>query len=54
MIKTETPLSSFETIIVDTIGPLPKTEQGNEYALTVVCDLTKYLVSIPMPNKSAK
>jgi len=39
---------------VDTIGPLPKTEKGNEYAVTLICDLTKYLVTIPIQNKSAK
>jgi len=44
----------FDTVIVDTIGPLPKSDQGNEYAVTLICDLSKYLVAIPVPNKNAK
>jgi len=50
---TETPISAFDRVIVDTIGPLPKSENGNEYAVTLICDLTKYLVTIPIANKSA-
>jgi len=38
---------------VDTIGPLPKSESGNEYAVTPIRDLNKYLVAIPVPNKNA-
>ena len=40
--------------MIDTIGPLPRSENGNEYAVTIICDLTKYLVTVPIPNKSAK
>ena len=43
----------FENVLVDTIGPLPKTETGYEYAITLICDLTKYLITIPIANKSA-
>jgi len=39
---------------VDTIGPLPRSETGNEYAVTLICDLTKCLATIPIPDKSAK
>jgi len=45
---------AFDRVIVDTIGPLPKSEQGNEYAVTLICDLTEYLAAIPIQNKSAK
>lgn len=54
MIITPTPPRAFDTVIVDTIGPLPKSEHGNEYAVTLICDLTKYLVAIPICDKSAK
>lgn len=27
---------------------------GNLYAVTLVCELTKYLITIPIPDKSAK
>jgi len=50
LIITDTPISAFDRLIVDTIGPLPKSENGNEYAVTLICDLTKYLVAIPVPN----
>lgn len=53
MILTQTPATAFDVVLVDTIGPLPKTENGNEYIVTLICDLTKYLVTIPIPNKSA-
>jgi len=45
---------AFDRVIVDMIGPLPKSEQGNKYAATVICDLTKYLEAIQIKNKSAK
>jgi len=44
----DTPINAFDRVIVDTIGPLPKSENGNEYAVTLICDLTKYLVAIPV------
>jgi len=50
---TETPLNAFDEVRVDTIGPWPKSDQGNEYAVTLICDLTKYLVTIPIPDISA-
>jgi len=48
---TDTPIHAFDRVIVlvDTIGPLPKSENGHK----LICDLTKYLVSIPIPNKQA-
>lgn len=54
LVLTTTPVSAFDIVLIDTIGPLPKTENGNEYAITIACDLTKYLVTIPVQNKSAK
>lgn len=51
---TDTPTTSTEKIIIDTIGPLPKSDNGNLYALTIIDDLTKYLVMIPILNKEAK
>lgn len=51
---TKTPQKPFEIIIIDTVGPLPVSLNGNLYVLTIICDLTKYLVAIPMTDKSAK
>lgn len=50
---TNTPQRPLTSIFVDTIGPLPKTINGNQYAITIMCALTKYLVSIPIENKNA-
>lgn len=51
---TPTPQTAFDIVIVDTIGPLQKSDNGNQYAVTMICDLTKYLVTAPIPDKSAK
>lgn len=53
MFITPTPCKPFDVIIVDTIGPLPTSHSGNQYAVTMMCDLTKYLISVPVPNKTA-
>jgi len=53
LIITDTPINAFDRLIVDTIGPLPKSENGNEYAVTLICYLTKYLDAIPVPDKNA-
>jgi Retroviral aspartyl protease./Reverse transcriptase (RNA-dependent DNA polymerase)./Integrase core domain. len=50
---TPTPQQAFDITIIDTIGPFPISENGNRYALTAICDLTKYLIVIPIPNKEA-
>lgn len=39
---------------IDTIGPLAKSNNGNVYAVTIVCELSKYVVSIPIPDKKSK
>lgn len=54
MVITETPMKPFDSLIIDTIGPLPKTSDGYVYAVTMICDLTKYLVCVPLKDKSAK
>lgn len=51
---TDTPEKSLDKVIIDTIGPLPKSINNNQYVLSIIDDLTKYLVMIPIPNKEAK
>lgn len=51
---TKTPQKPFDIVTIDTIGPFSMSEQGNTYAVTLICHLTKYLVSMPIPNKEAK
>lgn len=42
MTITTTPVSGFETVEIDIVGPLPVTELRNKYILTMQCLLTKY------------
>ena len=42
LVFTPTPTKAFEILVVDTIGPLPKSAYGNKYALTLVCDYNSY------------
>lgn len=51
---TDTPQSIFDTVIIDTIGPYPESPNNNKYAVTMVCDMAKYLVTSAIPNKEAK
>lgn len=54
MTLTQTPLKPFDMIQIDTIGPLTQSNSGNTYAITLVDELTKYLIILPVRDKSAK
>ena len=54
LILTDTPQKAFDVVQIDTIGPFPMSNKGNQYAITMICTLTKYLISVPIPNKQAK
>lgn len=41
-------------VIIDTVRLLPKSENGNVYAITIICDMTRYLVTYAVPDKSAR
>lgn len=47
---TDTPTEAFEKIEIDMVGPLPETERGNKYILTIQDNLTKYSDAIPLMN----
>ena len=51
LVITQTRVKPFQIIVIDTIGPLPESSLGNKYALTLICDMTKYLVTIALPYK---
>ena len=38
---------------MDCIGPLPATSKGNRHALTFICLLTLYLITVPLKSKMA-
>lgn len=54
MTITKTPQGTFDVMIVDTIGPLKKSINENTYAVTLICDLTKYLITTPIKNKESQ
>ncbi|XP_066973197.1 uncharacterized protein [Macrobrachium rosenbergii] len=54
LVPITVPNSPFEKVIVDYVGPLPKTKKQNEYILTVLCPTTRFLLAIPIKNISAK
>ncbi|XP_055635699.1 retrovirus-related Pol polyprotein from transposon 412 isoform X1 [Toxorhynchites rutilus septentrionalis] len=52
--KTSTPIKAFDLVSMDTVGPLTRSNRGNRYALTIQCDLTKYIITLPIIDKQAK
>ncbi|XP_067622234.1 retrovirus-related Pol polyprotein from transposon 412 isoform X2 [Eurosta solidaginis] len=54
LVLTPTPCKPFDIVIIDTIGPLPESKYGNKFAVTMICDFSKYLVTVAVPDKSAK
>ena len=44
----------FSRVIVDCIGPLPKTKAGHQYLLTIMCTSTQFPEVVPLRNIKAK
>ena len=44
----------FERVVVDCVGPLPKTASGNQYLLTIMCAATRFPEAIPLRSITAK
>lgn len=38
----------MEYLIIDCVGPLPPSKSGSQYALTVMCQATRYPPAFPM------
>lgn len=53
MVITDTPGWAFDKIAMDIVGPLPRTNAGNEYILTIQDQLSKFCLAIPLPNQTA-
>lgn len=46
--------SPFSRVLVDIVGPLPKTSAGHSYLLTLIDMSTRYPEAVPLRNISAK
>ena len=44
----------WQTIHVDTVGPLPTTEEGNKYIVTFIDVLTRYGMAVAVRDKTAR
>ena len=40
----------FSHVIIDCVGPLPKTREGNQYLLTIMCTSTRFPEAVPLRN----
>ena len=41
----------FERVTMDIVGPLPRTQRGNRYILTVVVHFTKHVEAYALPDQ---
>ena len=51
-LKPSLPNHPFERVGIDLIGPLPETQRGSVYALTMVDYFTKLAIAVPIKNKT--
>ena len=44
----------FSRILIDSVGPLPRTKSGNEYLLTIMCTSTRFPEAVRLRNIKTK
>ena len=44
---------AFSKVLIDIVGPLPKTRKGNQFLLTVMCAITRFPEAIPLRKITA-
>ena len=44
----------FSRVLIDCVGPLPKTKSGNQYLLTMMCASSRFPEAIPLRNIKSK
>ncbi|XP_068210330.1 uncharacterized protein [Palaemon carinicauda] len=44
----EVPGEPFERLVLDCVGPLPRSSKGNEYLLIIMCSATRFPEAIPL------
>ncbi|KAL7287676.1 hypothetical protein TKK_0018073 [Trichogramma kaykai] len=53
MCITDTPVTTFDKIALDIVGPLPPTKSGNAYILTMQDLLSKYCIAVPLAETTS-
>ena len=43
----------FSRVLIDCVGPLPKTRSSNQYLLTIICVTTRFSEAVPVRNVKA-
>ncbi|CAK9833140.1 Retrovirus-related Pol polyprotein from transposon 412 [Anthophora retusa] len=51
---TTTAEKPFQRLAIDVVGPLPLTDLGNRFIITIQDDLTKYSFAFAVPNREAE
>ncbi len=44
----------FERLVMDCVGPLPKSKHGHQYILTIMCTATRYPEAVPLRTLKAQ
>uniref|UniRef100_A0A8C1TD20 Gypsy retrotransposon integrase-like protein 1 n=1 Tax=Cyprinus carpio TaxID=7962 RepID=A0A8C1TD20_CYPCA len=44
---------AFEQVLVDCVGPLPKTKSGNQFLCTIMCRVTRFPEAVPLRKITA-
>lgn len=47
-------MNPFNVVSIDTVGPFSLTERGNRYAVSMQCDFSKFIIMVPIPDKSSR
>ncbi|KAG0929312.1 hypothetical protein G6F29_012095 [Rhizopus arrhizus] len=52
MVHSDSPVQPFDTIAIDTFGPLPVSRSGNRYVVVIQCVFSRYVVLFPVPENN--
>ena len=44
----------FDFVAIDIVGPLPRTENGDKYILSILDHFSRYLEMVPLPDQTAE
>lgn len=45
---------TFQHVLIDCVGPIPRTKSSNQYLLIIMCAATRFPEAIPMRNITAR